>query len=49
MLRVPYLYDSDSVSLENSISFHEDSLTRQEFLAESDINNIISSFGCGGR
>lgn len=46
-LRIPFAYDSDSVGKDNSLVCPEESLTRQEFKEESDINTIISRFGIG--
>lgn len=45
--RVAGLYDSDSLSSDNSLSCPEESLTRQEFKQECDINTIIDQFGIG--
>ena len=46
-LRIPYVYDADSVSSETSLSCPDETLTRQEFLEESDINTIVRRFGIG--
>lgn len=46
-LRLPYVYDAQSVSDDNSLTTPEESLTRQEFKDESDINTIIRLFGIG--
>lgn len=46
-LRLPYAYDVKSVSDENSLICPEETLTRQEFAEESDINTIIRLFGIG--
>ncbi|AXH78082.1 MAG: internal scaffolding protein [Microviridae sp.] len=43
-LRSPFNYDSQAVSLQTGLSCPEDSLTVQSFAAETDINNIVSTF-----
>lgn len=45
--RVVGLYDAKSVSDANALVCPEESLTRQEFVEESDINTIIDRFGIG--
>lgn len=46
-LRIPYDYDTDAVSRETALHCPEETLTRQEFKEESDINTIIMRFGIG--
>lgn len=46
--RVPFVYDADAVSADNSLTCPEVSLTRQEFKDESDINVLIEKFGVLG-
>lgn len=46
-LRIPYEYDADLVSSETSLHCPDETLTRQEFLEESDINTIVRRFGIG--
>lgn len=47
IIRVPNTYDSDLVSSANAFECVGESMTRQEFLEESDINTIIAMFGIG--
>ncbi|WNK14345.1 MAG: internal scaffolding protein [Microvirus sp.] len=47
MVRIVDSYDSDGTSLANAIVCPEESLTRQEFKSECDINTIIDQFGIG--
>ena len=47
LIRVPNSYDSDAVSRDNGFACEGESMTRQEFLEESDINTIIAMFGIG--
>lgn len=43
-------YDADAVSRETSISFEDvESMTRQEFREECDINTIVRQFGLTGK
>nr|QJB20980.1 MAG: internal scaffolding protein [Microvirus sp.] len=46
-LRIPYVYDADAVSRETALICPEETLTRQEFARESDINTIVELFGIG--
>jgi len=43
-LRSPYNYDMSKASDEAGLSCLDDSLTQQQFAAESDINNIVDRF-----
>ncbi|AXH75749.1 MAG: internal scaffolding protein [Microviridae sp.] len=47
VVRVVGVYDSDAVSRANGLVCPEETLARQEFLEESDINTIIDRFGIG--
>lgn len=47
IVRVVGIYDRDDVSRETGLFCPEETLTRQEFLEESDINTIIDRFGIG--
>lgn len=46
-VRVVGIYDAEDVSFDNALHCEGESLTRQEFLEESDINTIIDRFGIG--
>jgi len=46
-VRVVGVYDADGVSDSSALEGPEESRTRQEFKAESDINTIIERFGIG--
>lgn len=43
-----YNYDADKVSLETGIEFNDQSLTKQSFAEECDINTIVKRFGLTG-
>lgn len=45
--RIPYMYDADSVSKDNAFAGEGESMTKQEFKDECDINTIIDRFGIG--
>lgn len=46
-LRVVGIYDSDACSAENAFTCEGESMARQEFKDECDINTIIERFGIG--
>lgn len=48
-VRTAYNYDTDAVSLETGLSCLDPSMTKQEFAAETDINNIVRNFGLTGQ
>ncbi|AXH77393.1 MAG: internal scaffolding protein [Microviridae sp.] len=43
-IRSPFNYSTDSASLQSGLSCDDPSLTQQQFAAETDINNIVSTF-----
>ncbi|AXH75069.1 MAG: internal scaffolding protein [Microviridae sp.] len=43
-IRSPFNYSSDAVSLQTGLFCDDPSLTQQQFAAETDINNIVSTF-----
>jgi len=47
VVRIVNEYDANGVSDNNALHCDDESLTRQEFKEESDINTIISAFGIG--
>lgn len=48
MIRTPYNYDTDRVSLETGTECLDESKTRQEHKDEVDINQIVERFGITG-
>lgn len=47
-VRQPFVYDSDKVSNDTAIICMEDSLTKQEFAEEADINVLVKRYGLLG-
>lgn len=47
-VRSAYNYDPDEVSRETGLHCLDDSLTQQQFAAETDINEIVRRFGLTG-
>lgn len=47
-LRSAYNYDRDSVSTETGLKCEDESLTKQSFAEECDINTIVRRFGVDG-
>lgn len=48
-VRSAYNYDRDAASLASGLFCDDESLTRQSFLEESDINTIVRRFGLSGQ
>lgn len=46
-VRIVGVYDSEQVSADNALRCEDESMTRQEFKEEADINTIITRFGIG--
>lgn len=46
-VRTPYNYDRESVSVMTALHCRDDSLAKQEYAEEVDINTIITRFGQG--
>lgn len=47
-VRAPYLYDADRVSYDSGFSSNEESVTKQSFAEEVDINTIVRRFNLTG-
>lgn len=47
-VRSPYNYDVDAASIESGLKCEDESMTKQEFAAECDINTIVRNFGLTG-
>lgn len=48
-VRALYNYDMDAASFESGLECKDPSMAQQQFLEESDINNIVERFGLNGQ